>query len=124
MNNQEAIETLMANYPDPCYSMLREAVDKAVEALKKADEWIPCSKRMPEENEWIGTKKFGTTISDKVLVTFESKGKSFVKPVHFQNGELRGLDRQIMDTCYDGWKAVAWMPLPAPWEGVDDEDCY
>lgn len=121
MNNQEAIETLMANYPDPYYSMLREAVDKAVEALKKADEWIPCSKEMPKEEKWIGTKKFGTTISDKVFVTFESQGKRFVKPVHFQNGELGGLDKQTMDAFYGDWKAVAWMPLPKPWEGVDDE---
>ena len=87
--------------------------------------WIPCSERLPEETEWIGTKKFGTTISDKVLVTFESKGERFVKPIHFQNGELGGLDKQTMDTFYGEWKAVAWMPLPEPWvsenplEGID-----
>ena len=83
--------------------------------------WIPCSERMPEETEWIGTKNFGTTISDKVLVTFESKGERFVKLIHFQNGELGGLDKQTMDTFYGEWKAVAWMPLPEPWEGVEDE---
>ena len=34
MDNQEAIETLKANYPDPCFEMLREAVDIAISALK------------------------------------------------------------------------------------------
>lgn len=35
MTNAEAIETLRANYPDACYEQLREAVDTAIEALKK-----------------------------------------------------------------------------------------
>ena len=34
MTNKEAIEILEANRPDPCYQMLREAVDFAVDALK------------------------------------------------------------------------------------------
>ncbi len=35
MTNAEAIETLRANYPDPCYEDLREAVDTAIDALEK-----------------------------------------------------------------------------------------
>jgi len=35
MTNEEAIEILKANYPDACYSQLREAVDKAIEVLEK-----------------------------------------------------------------------------------------
>lgn len=34
MTREEAIEILEANRPDPCYQMLREAVDFAVDALK------------------------------------------------------------------------------------------
>lgn len=34
MTREEAIEILKANRPDPCYQMLREAVDFAVDALK------------------------------------------------------------------------------------------
>lgn len=37
MTNVEAIETLIANYPDACYEQLREAVDAAIEALKAQD---------------------------------------------------------------------------------------
>lgn len=33
MTNKEAIETLQANYPDPCFGLLREAVDTAIYAL-------------------------------------------------------------------------------------------
>lgn len=35
MTNAEAIEILRANRPDACYEQLREAVDKAIDALKK-----------------------------------------------------------------------------------------
>lgn len=33
MTNSEAIETLKTNYPDPCFGLLREAVDVAINAL-------------------------------------------------------------------------------------------
>ena len=93
----------------------------AMIADRPQGEWIPCSERLPEEREWIGTKKFGTTISDEVLVTFESRGERFVRPIHFQNGELGGMDKHTMDAVHGEWKAVAWMPLPEPWKGADDE---
>jgi len=34
MTNQEAIETIKANYPDERYTMLREALDMAMDVLK------------------------------------------------------------------------------------------
>jgi len=80
--------------------------------------WIPCEERMPEEHEWIGTKKFGTTISDEVYVTFENeKGERFCQHMKFQNGELSRYDQFHMDTWFKGSKPIAWMPLPKPFEG-------
>lgn len=38
MTKSEAIEVLKKNYPDPCYSLLREAVDVAIEVLSKEQE--------------------------------------------------------------------------------------
>ena len=34
MTNEEAIDVLKANYPDPWYEDLREAVDLAIESLR------------------------------------------------------------------------------------------
>ena len=80
--------------------------------------WIPCSERMPEEHEWLGTKKFGTTISDEVYVTFENeKGERFCKHMQFQNGELSRYDQLYMETWFKGSKPIAWMPLPEPMKG-------
>lgn len=84
--------------------------------------WIPCSKKMPEEHEWIGTKKFGTTISNEVYVTFETPdGERFAKHISFQNEKLSPVDEQRMKVWYKGAKPIAWMPLPKPWEGGQDE---
>ena len=80
--------------------------------------WILCSERMPEEREWIGTKEFGTTISDKVYVTFENpEGKRFVKHVRFENGKLSSFDQSKIDAYHTGSVPIAWMPLPKPYKG-------
>ena len=95
---------------------LVEIAEKAVSPYR----WIPVSERMPEEHEWIGTKKFGTTISDEVYVTFENeKGERFCKHMTFQNGELSSYDQFYMDTWYKGNKPIAWMPLPEPYQKGD-----
>ena len=93
---------------------LVKIAEKAVSPYR----WIPCLERMPEEHEWLGTKKFGTTISDEVYVTFENeKGERFCKHMKFQNGELSRYDQFHMDTWFKGSKPIAWMPLPKPFEG-------
>ena len=96
---------------------------EALEILPSAQPepyWIPCSKRMPEEREWIGTKTFGTTISDEVYVTFESpKGERFTKHLSFQNGKVSSFTQREIDVFYKGAVPIAWMPLPEPYRGGD-----
>ena len=80
--------------------------------------WIPCSERMPEEYEWLGTKEFETIISDEVYVTFENpEGKRFVKHIRFQNGKLSGFDQSEINAFYKGSVPIAWRPLPKPYKG-------
>ena len=82
--------------------------------------WIPCSDRMPEEHEWIGTKRFGTTISDEVYVTFEAPdGQRFADHISFQNGKLSRSDEQRMKVLYKGAKPIAWKPQPEPYQEGD-----
>ena len=94
-----------------------------VEISYPEPKWIPCSERMPEEHEWIGTKQFGTTISDEVYVTFENeKGERFCKHMKFQNRELSLYDKAFMDTWFKGGKPIAWMPLPEPYKEGEKND--
>ena len=84
--------------------------------------WIPCSERMPEEHEWIGTKRFGTTISDEVYVTFEAPdGQRFTDHISFQNGKLSTSDAERMRVWYKGAKPIAWKPLPEYYQKKDGE---
>ena len=98
-------------------SEIREMLE--MPSAQPEQKWILCDERMPEEHEWLGTKKFGTTMSDEVYVTFEnSKGESFTKHLHFYNGELSSYDKTHMDVWYKDYKPIAWMPLPEPYKDV------
>jgi len=110
------LDDVLANRPTERDSLI-VAVQKAFDALEKS-EWTLCSKRMPEEHEWIGTKRFGTTISDEVYVTFEAPdGQRFADHISFQNGKLSRSDEHRMKVLYKGAKPIAWKPLPEPYQG-------
>lgn len=51
MTREEAIDVLIANYPDACYAPLREAVDLAIEVLSTA----------PKMGQWIEHNHKGLT---------------------------------------------------------------
>lgn len=101
---------------DICVSMIME-IDEAPTIVPEQD-WIPCSERMPEEREWIGTKQFGTTISNEVYVTFEAPdGQRFVDHISFQNGKLSRSDAERMRVWYKNAKPIAWQSFPEPYKG-------
>lgn len=89
--------------------------------IQSEQQWVPCSERLPEEREWIGTKRFGTTISDEVYVTFEAPdGQRFADHISFQNGKLSRSDAERMRVWYKGAKPIAWKPLPESYKGVTE----
>jgi hypothetical protein len=110
------LDDVLANRPTERDSLI-VATRKAFEALEQS-EWNLCSKRMPEKHEWIGTKRFGTTISDEVYVTFEAPdGQRFADHISFQNGKLSASDAEKMRVWYKGAKPIAWKPQPEPYKG-------
>lgn len=130
ISRQAAVELAMKYCPDDdgavqCDGDIRGLLDE-LENLPSAQPeqiWILCDERMPEEHEWIGTKKFGTTMSDEVYVTFEnSKGERFTKHLHFHNGELSRYDKVHMDAWFKDYKPIAWMPLPEPYKPKERKD--
>ena len=114
------LDNVLANRPTE-RDLLIVAVQKAFDALEQS-KWTLCNNCMPEEREWIGTKRFGTTISDEVYVTFEAPdGQRFTDHISFQNGKLSRSDAEKMRVWYKGAKPIAWMPLPEPYRGGDSE---
>ena len=76
----------------------------AIENLPSAQTWIPCSERLPNKKEIV-------------LITNDKGNVRF--------GQFRGTTGT--NGMYWIWKGntleevVAWMPLPEPWKGADDE---
>ena len=90
-------------------------------SLEPEPHWIPCSVRMPEEHEWLGTKRFGTTESDEVYVTFENpKGERFCMHLSFQDGKLSAFNQSTIDAFFKGSRPIAWKPMPEPYKGVTE----
>lgn len=77
------------------------AIDEVVKALE-AQEWIPCSERLPEE---IGT----------YLVTLDYKEHGTGITTLWFHGSL-GWDYRVADVV------TAWMPLPEPYREEEDDE--
>ena len=69
------------------YGYIKKLCDD-IKALPSAQQWIPCSERMPDQN-------------GKYLVVGRQKAINILK---FDGGRW-----------YGKWGVVAWMPLPSPY---------
>ena len=100
-------------YADPI-NILTEVRDR-IEAIPSADrpqgEWIPCEERMPMYN--VDVLVYRPTMGQKIIVDTYCG--------------FYGDDIDDLDEWYEGWgisrehAVTAWMPLPKPWKGADDE---
>ena len=102
--------------------VLQELVDKT-----DSFEWIPVTERLPEEYESAFAKYYGTdqwnnslwrAKSKEVLVSIEyDDGHRTVTTSSTMDGEWRIERRRVLHDL----KVIAWMPLPAPYKGEENE---
>ena len=143
MNREEAINVIKCNYPPEHYSMLREALDMAIEELEQT-RWIPVTERLPENEQ-------------EVEITYTSKHWKTGEPLYFTcrafytDGTMNTEDSSYAWNEIDNWEynenldayiipegwwevvgfaeefgcvdqpVVAWMPLPEPYKAGDSE---
>ncbi len=134
---QEALNTItktLGYYMDcirvnivPSFSEIHDAVEVIRELTDKTDsfEWIPVSKKLPDEHDSIFAKLYGTdkwdsklhrTVSNRVLVTVEyDDGTRIVKESYTRDGEWK--DEKKIINC----KVVAWMEMPEPYKEKENE---
>ena len=82
--------------------------DDAVEAINgvpSAQQWIPCSKRLPEEGKQV-------LVCDDAGFIYTAEGETRIFDGEWQWYE--SVEYRPMDDV------VAWMPLPEPWRGEED----
>ena len=104
MSNEQAVQILI-----PMRNMMCDqngcpisdavfALDKAIEALSadRPQEWIPCSERLPNENEWV----LSSCNNGFAILILKLKGK-----VWHKTESIEYLPKFVN----------AWMPLPKPY---------
>lgn len=109
IDRQAAIDAVLLAIPDDEY--WKEQVEKAVGNLPSAQQWIPCSERLPYA-------EYGE--SDTVLTTcgyrdVEDTSVRWIRLLYFNGGNWCYPTGETYEA-----KVYAWMPLPEPWEGEDN----
>ena len=99
---------------------------EADKADRPQGEWIPCSERLPSEEErkeWIDNNLDGIGYLYPCLVTRYSsinpdrtKNNPYVAKHYFDGEDFVNCGEEVCSEYI-----LAWMPLPKPWKGADDE---
>lgn len=101
-----------------CMDMLMDMVANSM--------WIPCSERLPSEEErkeWIDNNLDGIGYLYPCLVTRYSsinpdrtKNNPYVAKHYFDGEDFVNGGEEVCSEYI-----LAWMPLPEPWKGADNE---
>lgn len=110
MTKEDAIKTLRELWRETNDTWYEEVYNMAIEALhdRPKGDWIPCSERLPKENEYVGDVCKYYLIQDEY------------GDMHVAHLSSRGWET-IESVKALGCDVVAWMPLPKPYKGGDSE---
>ena len=134
--SEAKMQMVIANYfKDECdvNTSIRQAFEKGFRigvkkgaSTNRPQEWIPCSERLPSEEErkeWIDNNLDGIGYLYPCLVTRYSsinpdrtKNNPYVAKHYFDGEDFVNCGEEVCSEYI-----LAWMPLPEPWKGADDE---
>ncbi len=105
------VVTQYISYDYPTEEMAREDAEVLIGRTPSADrpqEWIPCSERLPSEKDYIGDVVIWCTDKSIVGVGWYYESTKSWATIDDTFPPILG-------------EVIAWMPLPEPWKGADDE---
>ena len=96
----------------------REAYELAMKALRKTErktgKWIPCSERLPEPN------RHDALNVDVYYLAQTEFGDMIVASYNESHEGTKWWEQMYSYRIFDD-EIVAWMPLPEPWKGGEEE---
>lgn len=81
-------------------------LDYILSLIPSAKQWIPCSEQKPEKEK-------------EVLICTEHG--MITDGIFHGDGEIIEWDGATGDRCFDSDEVIAWMPLPEPYKGGEEE---
>ena len=99
INELSYCQTYLFDSRDHDKKISLEDAEYTIERLPSAQQWIPCSERLPKDDE-------------TVIVT---RDDGTVKIATFEVGEIE--NGWQIGSWYTEDNVVAWMPLPEPYKG-------
>ena len=101
ISKQAALDAVRSYYDE--FDTRPESIEERINALPSAQQWIPCSERLPEgEGRYLVSALVGRAT------------RTTIAPYHPRSRSWALTGRMAY------WKAVAWMPLPKPYKGEHD----
>ena len=119
MTKREFLDTVFALAPNEANAIM-DAFDEYVDSNEP--HWIPVTERLPEEEDSIFARYYGTDRWRKAM--FRKKSREVIVTSVFEDGELH---TEVAHTTDGKWyvgvnvvprTVIAWMPLPEPYKGV------
>lgn len=98
---------------------VREAIAQLPTAEPKRGEWVPVTERLPEVSYDI----LGNWCSEEVILLMNDEEFTDIRNGHFNPigvFEVNEHDGPAI-VGQPGRDVIAWMPLPEPWRGDNDE---
>ena len=113
----------------------KDVIEREIKAIPSADRpqgWIPCSERLPETDNTNEINEFDVLLVVRPKKHPERTPQVYIgklRPVEGDDGggNFWGVKTTPCEWTIWGWsyfqepEVLAWMPLPKPWKGADDE---